>query len=92
MNTVNTEYFKFNLSYALFNQLSYRMKTLNAVILKEPQCEFINVPAFGNNSCILSSDLGSAFMITNFSVKHRLHFLIPPRSGWALKAIDHLSS
>ena len=37
-----------------------------------------------NSSRALSSDSGSAFMTASFSVKHRLHFLVPPVYGWAL--------
>ena len=45
-----------------------------------------------NSSRVLCSDLGSAFMIASFSVKHRPHSLVPPVYEWALHAIDHLRS
>ena len=45
-----------------------------------------------NSLHVLSSDLGSAFMIQSLSVKHRLHFLVSSVYGWALQAIDQLMS
>ena len=43
-----------------------------------------------NSYHVLSSDSGSAFMTTSFSVKHVPRFLVPPVDGWTLKAIYHI--
>ena len=50
-------------------------------LLIDPQCKFIHAPGFRNLLSVLSSDPGSAFMLADFSVKQRLHFLVPSVHG-----------
>ena len=38
---------------------------------------------------VFSSDLGSAFMLVNFSVKRKSHFLLAHTKGRALEAMYH---
>ena len=42
-----------------------------------------------SSSRVLSSVSGSAFMMVNFSVKHKSHFLPPHTYEWALEAMHH---
>ena len=42
-----------------------------------------------SSSCVFSSDSESAFMMVNFSGKHKSHFLLPHTSGRTLEAMPH---